>query len=68
MRHALIGALLLGFAAAALAQVEVKAPWVRGTVQGQSSSGAFMELTSAESAVLVGVESPIAGLVEGCTR
>ena len=38
--------------------------WVRGTVAGQTTSGAFMELKSAGGAVLVGAESPAAGAVE----
>ena len=47
-----------------LAQVEIKSPWVRGTVQGQKASGAYLEITSKESASLVGAASPVAGTVE----
>ena len=51
-------------AAPAWAQVTVSQPWVRGTVQGQKASGAFMQLKSAEGATLVGAQSPVAGVVE----
>jgi copper(I)-binding protein len=44
--------------------VTVSQPWVRGTVQGQKASGAFMQLKSAEGATLVGAQSPVAGVVE----
>lgn len=49
---------------AALAQVAVMDPWVRGTVPAQKATGAFMQLKSAKDAALVGVTSPIAGIVE----
>ncbi len=48
----------------ALAQVEVKDAWVRGTVPQQSATGAFMQLSAAEDLRLVQVQSPIAGVVE----
>ena len=49
----------------AMAQsVTVKDPWIRGTVQGQSATGAFMELTGKSSARLVGADSPAAKTVE----
>jgi copper(I)-binding protein len=51
-------------AAPAWAQVTVSAPWVRGTVQGQKATGAFMQLKSADGAALVAAESPVAGIVE----
>jgi copper(I)-binding protein len=61
--------LAAAFAAAAAvapawAQVTVADPWVRGTVQGQTATGAFMQLRSAEGAALVSAESPVAGIVE----
>ena len=37
---------------------------MRGTVEGQKATGAFMELKSAEGAALVGAASPVAGIVE----
>ena len=46
------------------AQVVVANPWVRGTVAGQKTTGAFMELKSATDASLVGAASPVAGIVE----
>lgn len=59
-----------GFVAALMAsapawsQVMVSAPWVRGTVQGQKATGAFMQLQSTDGASLVAAESPVAGVVE----
>jgi len=44
--------------------IEIKAPWVRGTVAGQMATGAFMEVTSKAGATLVGAASPVAGLTE----
>lgn len=49
---------------AAWAQVEVKSAWVRGTVAAQKTTGAYMEITSAQGARLVGAESTAAGMVE----
>ena len=40
--------------------VEVNEAWVRGTVQGQNATGAFMELTSKSNARLVNASSPAA--------
>jgi copper(I)-binding protein len=42
----------------------VDEPWVRGTVEGQTGSGAYMRLTSREDAQLVGVSSAVADRVE----
>lgn len=50
--------------APAWSQVTVSEPWVRGTVQGQKATGAFMQLKSADGAALVAAESPVAGVVE----
>lgn len=47
-----------------MAQVTVKDPWVRATVSAQTATGAFMQITSAQDAHLVGVSSPLAGVVE----
>ena len=55
---------LVATAAPVWAQVTVSQPWVRGTVQGQKASGAFMQLKSAEGATLVAAQSPVAGVVE----
>ena len=58
---ALVAALLAG---AAHAQVQVQDPWVRGMVETQKATGAFMRLTSPNAARLVGASSPVAGVVE----
>jgi hypothetical protein len=57
-----VAALLLALPAAA--QVTVTDAWVRGTVQGQMATGAFMTLQSANAARLVEASSPVAGVVE----
>ena len=49
---------------AAFAQVSVKDAWVRGTVAGQSATGAFMQLASTADTSLVSVSSPVAKVVE----
>jgi copper(I)-binding protein len=51
-------------AAAAYAQVTVSGAWVRGTVHGQTATGAFMQLRSVDGAALVAADSPVAGIVE----
>jgi periplasmic copper chaperone A len=48
----------------AFAQTTIKDPWVRGTVEQQKTSGAFMQITSANGGKLVAVSSPVAGMVE----
>ena len=48
----------------AWAQVEVKSAWARGTVAAQKTTGAYMEISSARGASLVGVESTAAAAVE----
>lgn len=60
----LAGVLLVLGAGAAQAQVNVEEPWVRATVPGQSGTGAFMTLRSAQDAALVGAESPAARATE----
>lgn len=45
-------------------EVSVKDAWIRGTVQGQSATGAYMELTGKSNARLVGVASPAARIAE----
>lgn len=51
-------------AAGVQAQVTVSGAWVRGTVQGQTATGAYMQLKSADGATVVGADSPAAGIVE----
>ncbi|CAG1008035.1 hypothetical protein BURK2_03684 [Burkholderiales bacterium] len=48
----------------ALAQVAVEAPWVRGTVEGQKATGAFMDLKAEKDLKLLGASSPAAKTVE----
>ncbi|HTO49476.1 MAG TPA: copper chaperone PCu(A)C [Burkholderiales bacterium] len=62
--HLLVFMTTAAGAAAAQAQVTVSDAWVRGTVPGQTASGAYMQLKSADGATLVGAESPVAGIVE----
>lgn len=49
---------------AAHAQVDVTGAWARPTVAGQHGTGAFMTLRAQEPLRLVGVTSPVAGVVE----
>ncbi len=58
---------LLGLLCAASAQaqtVTVRDAWIRGTVEGQTASGAFMELTAKTDARLVAASSPVAKVSE----
>jgi copper(I)-binding protein len=48
-------------AAPALAQVTVSDAWVRGTVPGQRTTGAFMTLTASEDVALGAARTPLAG-------
>jgi copper(I)-binding protein len=59
-----IGVVLASLTAPAMAQVEVKDPWVRATVPQQTATGAFMQLRSAQGARLVSAKSPVANTVE----
>jgi len=63
-RIVLATAFMLASLHAIAADVEVKDPWARATVPGQQASGAFMTLTSAKGATLVGVSSAVAKTVE----
>lgn len=47
-----------------LAQVQAKSAWVRETVGAQKTTGAYLEITSAQGGKLVGVESASAGMAE----
>ncbi len=64
MLRPIVLSLAVALAGAAQAQVEVKDPWVRGMVPAQKATGAFMRITSATPAKLVGASSPAAGVVE----
>ena len=51
--------MVLSAACPAMAEtIEVKDAWIRGMVDGQSATGAFMEITSKVSMRLVSVSSP----------
>jgi copper(I)-binding protein len=50
--------------ATAHAQVTVDKPWVRTTVAAQTSSAAYMTITSAQGGKLVSASSPVAAAVE----
>jgi len=55
---------LLPAMAAAASSVEVNGAWIRGTVPGQKSSGAFMDITSKRPARLVAIATPAASVAE----
>ena len=61
---ACLAATLVLATAAVHAQVVVDKPWVRTTVAQQTTTGAFMTLTSAKGGKLVSASSPIAASVE----
>jgi copper(I)-binding protein len=63
-KSSLLVALSLWASAAAHAQVTVDKPWVRTTVAQQTTTGAFMTITSAQDGKLVSASSPIAATVE----
>ncbi len=62
--HATAALLALAASTAFAADLDVKTPWVRGTVAGQKATGAFMELASPAGATIVGATSPVAGVTE----
>jgi len=64
MHRFLIALAALLAAGCAFADVTVEDAWVRATVPGQKSSGAFMQLTSTTDVTLVGARSAAAGVVE----
>jgi copper(I)-binding protein len=53
-----------GPATRALPLVRVQDAWVRGTVEGQTGSGAYLQITSSEDAQLVGASAALADRVE----
>ncbi len=68
MRAIVVAGLLLGslltISGIAEAQLQVTNAWARPALQGQTAAGAFMSLVSNEDARVVGVSSPVAGVVE----
>jgi periplasmic copper chaperone A len=63
-KHVAAALLALAASTSFAADLDVKAPWVRGTVAGQKATGAFMELRSAGGVAIVGASSPVAGITE----
>ena len=61
-----LAALVAAFAStSAVAQsIEVKDPWVRAAVPGQTGTGAFMKITAKDGSRLVSASSPVAGVTE----
>ncbi len=47
-----------------VAAQEVSGVWVRGTIKGQSATGAFMQIRSDRLLSLISAASPVAGVVE----
>lgn len=64
LKQALLGLSLLGLAAQASAQTVVEDAWVRATVPGQASTGAFLTLTASADSKLLEAQSPVAKLVQ----
>ncbi len=62
--YAFSGNAICAPAGAAPGLLRVSDAWVRATVEGQTGSGAFMQLRSREDARLVGASSPVAEKVE----
>lgn len=60
----IIASLLLAGSVAYAQGVDASKLWVRSTVQGQKSSGAFMTLTAKENMQLVGISTSVAGVAE----
>lgn len=58
----LVGMLFTQIAVAA--DVKVEQAWMRATAPGQEVAGAYLNITSAVDARLVGVSSPVAGTVQ----
>jgi hypothetical protein len=59
--------LLLAAALSANAQtapVTVQGAWVRASVQGQTTTGAYMTLTAREPLTLTGASTPVAGVAD----
>jgi len=59
-----LGLSLVGLAWQVSAQTQVDDAWVRATVAGQPSSGAFMTLTASSDSKLLSVQSPVAKAVQ----
>ncbi|WP_349736085.1 copper chaperone PCu(A)C [Pseudomonas jessenii] len=59
-----LGLSLVGLGFQVSAQTRVDDAWVRATVAGQPSSGAFMTVTASSDSKLLSVQTPVAKLVQ----
>jgi copper(I)-binding protein len=64
LKHHVAACILAFIALPAWAQVTVHEPWIRATVPGQPTAGAYMRLTAGTDARLVSASSPVAGVTE----
>ena len=62
--NVLMVSLLALLSVQALAQTTVDDAWVRATVPGQPSTGAFMRITASDDAKLLEAKSPVAKIVQ----
>lgn len=62
--RALLAVLFASLSAPAAGQLTVTEAWVRGTVPGQSVTGAYMTLRATRPVTIVAVASPVAKTVE----
>ncbi|QJC80143.1 copper chaperone PCu(A)C [Pseudomonas umsongensis] len=63
-KQLVLGMALIGMAWQVSAQTRVNDAWVRATVAGQPSSGAFMTLQADSDSKLLSVQSPVAKTVQ----
>lgn len=59
-----LGLSMLGLAGYACAQTQVEDAWVRASVAGQQSTGAFMTVTASSDSKLISAQSPAAKTVQ----
>ncbi|MGL6244604.1 copper chaperone PCu(A)C [Pseudomonas sp.] len=63
-KQLVLGCALIGMAWQVSAQTSVDDAWVRATVAGQQSTGAFMTLQADSDSKLLSVQSPVAKIVQ----
>ncbi|MCS3838367.1 hypothetical protein HNR03_002975 [Pseudomonas sp. JAI111] len=64
IKQLVLGFSLIGLAWQVAAQTQVQDAWVRATVAGQPSTGAFMTLQADSDSKLLSVQSPVAKTVQ----
>ncbi|QZP30850.1 copper chaperone PCu(A)C [Pseudomonas sp. DR48] len=64
IKQLVLGCSLIGLAWQVCAQTQVQDAWVRATVAGQPSTGAFMTLQADSDSKLLSVQSPVAKTVQ----